>query len=226
MVSLGVINYTANDFYDGRENEWVDVVNLDIGKLYANGFGPANGVIYASDEAIGGEFPALRIQNGSQLGAPLTIASENPVYVEGNFNSSNKKPAAIMGDAVTFLSSAWNDANSSLGLGNRTANNTTVNASIMTGNVETTSSNYSGGFENLPRFLEDWSGRPFNWTGSMVNMWTSRQATGEWNGSYYSPPNRNWAYDTDLDDPANLPPETPVVRVFQRVGWKQENISL
>jgi hypothetical protein len=96
----------------------------------------------------------------------------------------------------------------------------------MTGNVETTSSNYSGGFENLPRFLENWSGKNFNWAGSMVNLWTSEQAIGSWNGTYYSPPNRNWAYDTALDDPANLPPQSPVVRVFQRVGWKQDNVSI
>lgn len=226
MVSQGVITYTTNDFYDGREDEWVDALNLDMEKLYDNGYAPSNGVIYASTSGSSGDFTALRIRNADELDAPLTIASENPVYVEGNFNSSNKKPAAIFGDAVTFLSNAWSDANSSHSLSSRIASSTTVNASIMTGNVETTSSDYSGGFENLPRFLEDWSGRPFNWSGSMVNLWTSDHAIGTWNGSYYSPPIRNWAYDTALDDPANLPPQSPVVRIFQRVGWKQENVGI
>lgn len=226
MVAKGIIKYTANKFYDDRENQWVDVTDLDVGKLYDNGYAPSNGVIYAADAAGSGEFPALRLKNAAELDYPLTVASMNPVFTQGNFNSVNKKPAAIFGDAVTFLSTNWNDANSSLALSSRTANATTVNASIMTGNVETTSTDYSGGFENLPRFLENWSGKNFNWMGSMVNMWTSEQAIGTWNGSYYSPPNRNWAYDTALDDPANLPPQSPVVRVFQRVGWKQDNVSI
>jgi len=59
-----------------------------------------------------------------------------------------------------------------------------------------------------------------------VNLWYSQQACGTWNGSYYSPPDRNWKYDTDLNDPNRLPPETPVVRVFQRTGWRQEHVSL
>ncbi len=226
MVTKGVITYTANKFYDGRENQWVEALDLDIGKLYANGYAPSNGVIYNADAAGPGEFPVLRIKNGATLNAPLTIASQNPVYTQGNFNSINKKPAAIYGDAVTFLSTTWNDANSGLALGSRIAGVSTVNASFMTGNVETTPANYSGGFENLPRFLENWAGKNFNWLGSMVNLWTSEQALGLWNGTYYSPPNRIWAYDTALNDPANLPPQSPVVRVFQRVGWKQENVSI
>ncbi len=226
MVAKGIIKYTANKFYDGRENQWVDVTDLDVGKLYDNGYAPSNGVIYAADAVGSGEFPALRLKNAAEIDYPLTVASQNPVYTQGNFNSVNKKPAAIFGDAVTFLSTNWNDANSGLALGSRTANATTVNASFMTGNVETTSTNYSGGFENLPRFLENWASKNFTWKGSMVNMWTSEQAIGSWNGSYYSPPNRIWAYDTALDDPANLPPQSPVVRVFQRVGWKQENVSI
>ena len=32
-------------------------------------------------------------------------------------------------------------------------------------------------------------------------------------------------YDTDLDDPNKLPPESLVVRVFQRTGWKQSNVG-
>ena len=86
--------------------------------------------------------------------------------------------------------------------------------------------NYSGGFENLPRFLETWSGVDFNWSGSAVNLWYSWQANSPWNGSYYSPPNRNWQYDSDLDDPNKLPPETPCVRIFQRTGWVQQHVSM
>jgi len=60
-----------------------------MGKLYANGYGPSNGVIYFSDKSAGStEWPALRVKNAAELGAGLTIASENPVYTLGDFNSN------------------------------------------------------------------------------------------------------------------------------------------
>ncbi|MDF1544365.1 MAG: hypothetical protein P1R58_04605 [bacterium] len=224
MIAKGIIEFKPNQFTDQREGKLVDVMELDMQKLYAESYEPANGVIYFSDNALGGNWPALRINNGSELGDALTIASANPIYTIGDYNSVNKKPAAIMADAVTFLSSSWDDLLSSGSKDLRIATETNFNASILTGNVETTAAAYNGGFENLPRFLEQWTGTGFNWSGSMVNLWNSQQADGSWNGSYYSPPIRNWSYDTDLDDPANLPPETPQVRVFQRTGWRQEDV--
>ncbi|HKK20631.1 MAG TPA: PilX N-terminal domain-containing pilus assembly protein [candidate division Zixibacteria bacterium] len=223
MVSKGIISRTDNKFFDQREGQSVDATELDIGKLYDEGYGPSNGVIYFSDETS--DYPALRIRDAQTIDAPLTIASQNPVYTYGDFNSTDKKPAAIMADAVTFLSGNFNDGLSTSNKSLRQAWPTTVNASIMTGNTETTASNYNGGFENLPRFLESWSGKSFTWSGSMVCLWYSQQADGLWNGSYYDPPIRNWSYDTDLDDPSKLPPETPVVRVFQRTGWRQEYVG-
>jgi len=223
----GILTYNEDKFYDGRELEWVDTYELDVQKLYDEGYGPANGVIYFGQDAdeSGGDWPALRLNNAEELGDAVTIASANPVYTYGDFNSTDKKPAAIMADAVSFLSEDYDDAKSTLSKYERRAKETTVNASIMTGNIETTEANYNGGFENLPRFLEVWSGKNFNWSGSMVCLWNSAQADGTWNGSYYSPPIRNWMYDTDLDQPENLPPETPVFRVFQRTGWKQEYVG-
>ena len=61
----------------------------------------------------------------------FTVASENPVYIQGNYNSSNADPfwatannvaptqtphsaAAVIADAVTVLSNQWSDANSLL----------------------------------------------------------------------------------------------------------------
>jgi Tfp pilus assembly protein PilX len=227
MTTKGIISFTNNKFVDQRQNSaGVDVMELDVSKLYSKGYAPANGVVYYSDQTT--DFPALRLKNGSQLGAPLTVASQNPVYTLGNYNSTNKQPAAILADAVTFLSGSWSDAQSSGSYDDRNATPTTVNASFLTGNVPTTSTSYSGGFENLPRFLEDWNTVNFTWSGSMVNLWQSVQANKPWTRTgvtYYRPPNRVWSYDTALDDPANLPPGTPVVRIFQRTGWKQEYVG-
>jgi hypothetical protein len=52
----------------------------------------------------------------------FTVAAENAVYVEGNYNASNPSfsdvlgachvPAAVMADAVTLISNSWSDVNS------------------------------------------------------------------------------------------------------------------
>jgi Tfp pilus assembly protein PilX len=215
---------TNKTFYDGREGTNVNATEIDMSKLVSSGYYPGGGVVYASDQSAG-TFNALRMTNGANLGQPLSVYSENPIYVEGDFNSINKQPVSLAGDAVTFLSNSWDDSKSTLNKDFRVATPTICNASVMTGNTNTTSTNYNGGFENLPRFLEKWDAVKFTWQGSMINLWNSQQAVGDWNGTYYSPPIRDWAYDTDLDDPSKLPPETPMLRIFQRTGWKQDQVG-
>ncbi len=222
LLPAGTI--TSTTFTDLHEGTTVQSVDIDINKLNTSAYAPSNGVLYISDNRSG--FRASRLTNGADLDKALSIFCENPIYVKGDYNTIDKKPAAICGDAVTFLSNQWADSNSNKTIGNRVANQTAVNASVMTGNNNTTGSNYNGGLENLPRFLEKWDGKKFIYRGSLVNLWNSQQATGLWTyGSYYTAPIRDWAYDTDLDDPTKLPPETPLVRIFQRTGWKQENIG-
>ncbi|PKK82424.1 MAG: hypothetical protein CVT49_13885 [candidate division Zixibacteria bacterium HGW-Zixibacteria-1] len=215
---------TQKTFFDGREGKNVNTTEINMSLLKSTSYYPGGGVIYASDHRAG-TFNALRLVNGSDLGQPLSIYSENPIYVQGNFNNVNKQPVAIAGDAVTFLSNSWDDTKSTLTKDMRPASQTTVNASILTGNTNTTMTNYNGGLENLPRFLENWNTVRFIWRGSMINLWNSLQANGNWGGSYYTPPIRDWAYDNDLDDPGKLPPNTPCLRVFQRTSWKQEDVG-
>ena len=227
LLPAGTIS--ANSFYDKREGTYVNSTDIDISKLKTSIYYPSGGVIYASDQRSG-TYNALRIVGGSDLGAPLSIFSENPMYVKGDFNTVTKQPAALAADAVTFLSNNWSDARShpDTALSKRQATQTTCNASIMTGNVNTTSSNYNGGLENLPRFLEDWkyANIKFIFSGSLVNLWNSQQATSPWSyGGYYTAPVREWSYDTALDDPTKLPPKTPVIRVFQRPRWQQAQVG-
>ncbi|UCD17259.1 MAG: hypothetical protein JSV44_12550 [Candidatus Zixiibacteriota bacterium] len=221
LLPAGAI--TTKTFYDGRELSNVNATEIDMSLLKSSTYFPSNGVIYFSDSRAG--FNAARLVNGSDIGQPMSFFSKNPVYVQGDFNSVNKQPVAIAGDAITFLSNSWDDSKSALPKENRISSETTVNASIMTGNTNTTSTNYNGGLENLPRFLEDWNGVKFIYAGSLVNLWNSQQANGNWNTTYYTPPIRNWQYDADLDDPSKLPPKSPRVRVFQRTGWQQTQVG-
>nr|MBN2276897.1 pilus assembly PilX N-terminal domain-containing protein [candidate division Zixibacteria bacterium] len=215
---------TSKTFYDGREGKTVHSTDVNMSLLATSSYYPTNGVIYASDQRSG-TFNAIRLTNGSDVGTGMAIVSENPMYVAGNFNTVDKQPVSLAADAVTFLSNSWNDSKSTYSKSSRVASQTSVNASIMTGNTNSTSTNYNGGLENLPRFLETWSGVKFSWRGSLVNLWNSEQATGNWGGTYYDPPIRDWAYDTDLDDPSKLPPETPKARIFQRTRWQQSEVG-
>ena len=171
-----------------------------------------------------GSDPAVRVKNATSLPVGgLTIATDLPLYVWGNYNTVAKKGSALLCDAITFLSPNWSDANSSLSLGNRTPTNMSVNVCIMTGHVPSVDGgSYSGGLENLLRFLENWSGKTVTYRGSMIDLWFSRFATTAWSyGSYYTAPNRNWGFDTDLLDPDNWPPGTPKVHTVQRGAWRQ-----
>jgi len=225
MITSGVI--TAGSFNDGREAINVGSLDINIGALNASGYFPSNGIIYASVPDGGATLPAVRLTNGSQLLSGLTVATENPLYTQGNFNTVNKRPASFVADAITILSNNWNDANSWGGLGSRMATATQVNASYMTGNTETGAggNGYNGGLENLPRFLENWSGITYTWRGSASDLWYSRRATGAWGGSYYSAPNRDWAFDPDLLNMANLPPGTPQVNLLLKTSWQHKVIN-
>ncbi len=217
---------TNTTFYDAREGQIVNSIDINVDKLNSSGFFPSNGVIYSSSTYNHSNVHAIRLTEGEQLAGPLTIASDNPVYTLGDYNTVNKQPAAIMADALTILSNGWDDTKSSWSRDSRMASQTTVNASYMTGNTESAGGDYSGGFENLPRFLENWDGVEFKWRGSAVDLWYSRQSTGDWGGSYYTPPDRNWAFDPDLLDASKLPPGTPRVNVVMRMNWTQKIASI
>ena len=45
------------------------------------------------------------------------------------------QPCAVMADAVTILSNAWTNSNSTNGLSSRNASNTTVNTALLSGIV-------------------------------------------------------------------------------------------
>jgi len=130
------------------------------------------------------------------------------------------KPAALVGDSVNILSTAWIDGNGGLSISSRVAANTTVNAALLGGIVPSGGGYYSGGVENFPRFLENWSGRVLAYNGSMVVMYYSRTATAPWGGSdVYSPPTRQWTFDLNFMDATKLPPGTPEVRALIRGQW-------
>jgi hypothetical protein len=235
MLPAGTVTQDATtSFYDNHEYEWVSNTQVDLGLLSGSGYFPDNGVIYISDRrSSGATMNGATLVNGSEIAGGLTIACENPLYVQGDFNTVDKKPAAALCDAITFLSNGWdkNYATPGTGYRYRTADPTAYNISFITGDGNHTAREYNGGLANLPRYLEHWNGKAVTIRGSMIEGWRSRQATEDWRylsdpSPYYSAPTRDYGFDTDLNDPGKLPPETPSVRVFQRTGWQQNDVDI
>ena len=219
LTTAGVI--TSKTFRDQHESKDVYSTDIDVSKLNTSAYWPTNGIVYTSNTS-GSNLTGTRLLNGSTLKAKLTVASSNPVYTKGDYNTVAKKAAAIMTDAYTVLSNSWDDAKATLASSFRVASPTTVNVAYMTGNKATGYGgvvSYSGGYQNLPRFLETWTGKTFTWKGSSVCLWASRQAATAWGGSYYLPPDRSWTFDTDFLDPTKLPPGTPLISVVQKTSW-------
>jgi hypothetical protein len=178
----------------------------------------------------------VRISNGASIAGPsgapavkgLTIVTDQAAYVQGNYNTVSKKPAAVLSDSLNVLSQMWwntstnnfNDSLSTGALSSRDAQNTTQNFAVLsgtdtTGDIEGTGGQggaYNGGLENYPRFHEDWTGVTYLYRGSLVSLGRPRHVNGDWGGTggaVYQPPNRDWNYDTSFNNAANLPPITP-----------------
>lgn len=129
--------WTTNAFQEGREGFGVDVLDINVGALmdwfdagpaarmftFGNGLGSIMYVTFTNawngagwNAAVNNkDFPVVRLSNGWKLKYKLTVATDRPVYVKGNYNSEGPatvwRAAAIIGDGVTFLSPDWLDAN-------------------------------------------------------------------------------------------------------------------
>jgi Tfp pilus assembly protein PilX len=215
-------------------------------------------------------------QLSSTLG--ITVASENMVYIWGNYNTTgineappdgesclndpdgpcyylgDQVPASIVCDAFFPLSKTWFDSISALfpdDLGDRPADRdlpgvtseTSVRAGIIAGNNMSALSagaggndagNYStdnnanesrlnGGMHNFPRFLENWGSRRYNFVGSLIPLYHSTQAMGQYHSgsTIYSPPARNWAFDATFRQPDKLPPGTPQFQYIESTAFRQ-----
>jgi hypothetical protein len=84
-----------------------------------------------------------------------------------------------------------------------------------------------GGMHNFLRYLEDRSDDgnkgAVNYVGSMVSMYYSQYATGNFKccTSVYGAPNRNYFFDTLFENPNNLPPGTPSFQDVVSLGYHQ-----
>jgi hypothetical protein len=167
---------------------------------------------------------ALKVVNGGTLNlgtscygispqppCGLTIAAENPVYIQGDYNAPNSGAwtgssvaSSVAADAVTLLSDNWNDINSFVypyDSSGRPGVQTAYRVAVIGGKgipfpqPAGAPEDYGtdGGLHNFLRFLEDWSppvtvaGVPTGtqnayYKGSLVSFYYNRQAVGLYKG--------------------------------------------
>ena len=216
----------SDTFFDNREGKAIQMLEVDLQALLdcAHSYNLLRGGVGLDDATYGGlvfhltvhgpnsrargNGYGVRIRNGAYIGssiagAPrprgLTIVSDQPAYIQGDFNRNEDWiPAAFLADAINILSNAWDsDSRSREPVAQRRASETEVNAAFLsgtdtTGGVEGVGGQdrgqYNGGLENYPRFHEAWqwgSGNnrtfaTFTYRGSFVSLGPSRRAAGRW----------------------------------------------
>jgi Tfp pilus assembly protein PilX len=226
--------YKATDCMNGGRQNWVSGARHVL-KLVDAGFsaGTTN-------------LPQIPGPGGTFTGG-FTVASENPVYIQGDYNSSVADPfwaqtgaadiahsnAAIIADAVTFLSNAWTDLNDMKNpnvMTNRNSANTYYRMAIAAGKnmnfPQTAAKDFGtdGGVHNFLRYVEDWSGTTLSYRGSIVSLYYAQYATGIYKccTTVYNPPSRNYYFDSAFLVPANLPPGTPEFQDVVNLSYWQD----
>jgi hypothetical protein len=246
LSACGVVG-TSDTLYDNREGAWIDMLEVDVRGLLAC-LHVSNLMGYDVDDTtdgglvwyLGVDGPdsstvnnyGVRVRNGAELIAPvagapavagLSIATDQAVYVQGNYNAVNKIPSAILADSMNVLSNAWIDANSNQPVSQRQASDTAINAALfagtdVTGGAEGASGqdlgDYNGGLENLLRLHEHWNGTStLTFRGSLVSLDAPRHVDGAWayGDPYYTVPIRDWGFDLDFEDALLMPPLSPML---------------
>ncbi len=250
QTSSGSASVTSSDTIVGlTTSDWTGIVYVEVqgGPTTDPKTGLTNGATAPESMQT-----SVRIINGKGKVASygtanegLTIATNAPVYIKGNFNAdgststaspnsatdpeTGEVPAAIVGDSVTILSENFNDATThSTASPTASTNTIEVSAALLVGLTPTNkdgTGNTSGGAHNLPRFLENWSGKSVFIRGSLVSLFESRVATEPHSSSgYYSPPARNWGFNSIFRN-GRYPPGTPRVMSYRRVDFTDLNAA-
>jgi hypothetical protein len=243
LAGCGAASF-SDTLYNHREATYIDMLDIDVEQLLnclhttslmgggkdidetsEGGLVWYLGVVGPDSDTFNNY--GVRLRHGAELAstdvsAPpiqgLTVVTNQAVYIEGDYNAVNKKPAAVLADSLNVLSNAWLDAKSPDPLDQRIAGDTTIHAAFLAGTDFTGGSDgaggrdqghYNGGLENYPRFHEDWGGYTLTYRGSFVSLNPPQHVSGLWENQSYQPPGRDWFYDTDFDDAARLPPMSP-----------------
>jgi hypothetical protein len=188
--------------------------------------------------------PTLDLLDAPAVGLSRT-ATTNPAAKE-------KRPAAILADSAIVLSNSCSDTSfrlnclrtftatstaDTVGTPMPPATTTVVRAAILASTEATNvaTGETSGGLNNHLSFRENWNGQTIKYRGSLV----SKGIPSEFNGlfiagcpgncgalqhinTYFSPPGRDFGFDTDFNSVDGLPPLTPNVNLLIQRVYKRD----
>jgi hypothetical protein len=234
---LGAVNITEGGLivYAGID-ESTNTFTIDPTSLAKN-YSTAPAIASTVQATIKLNDTVYAFNGGSRLPAPLSIVTDRGAYVQGDWNTIAKMPAAVMADTLTLLSNAClsddvtpyqsypvgnvgfypsgviNCARSS---GISIAADTQFNSAILSAITPIGTNN----IDSYPiRYLEDWSNK--NLTGLTAVAITGAPledssifvppGTGAYNAAeYFRYPTLGLGYDPGFNDPQGLPPSTPM----------------
>ena len=243
--NLGVVKPTDIDI-----EEFSDWLDTQPSLSFKDSSSDRAGIFYIHRSNTLGR--AVRLFNGEELydtSAGLTIATPNPMYTWGDYNtkingsSGTNRPALILSDTITALSVDWEDEDNQIWPANvlnpkvhpkpsyycTPADDTTVNSAIFSGSAEPQANEFqaTGGVQNYIRYLEYWGGCKFEANGSIACLWTAEQ---EWQTKNSGrneikpkyrkfPSYRYFLYDESLDK--RPPPGFDNFYTYSILNWKR-----
>jgi hypothetical protein len=218
-------------FFDDRDTAMLKLLPINMDILQSRS--ASDSVVYLYDsltdasqgnKSVGG----FLLYNAKRLRRPLTVVTNARFYLLGDYNtdsaytlsdgSKSPFPSALVSDVFVQLSNDFLPSQHRLGMGlgspikgRNPGARCRLNGSIMTGMVKRKGTQaLQGGFHNLVRFIEDWTGVPYFKSGSMVCIWYSRNSWGNFHGyTDFLPPDRVFTHGMLYREMRNMPPATP-----------------
>ena len=211
------------------------IYQLITGYSYQKITGVTTNTSYATNYNVVSQAGVV-LTNGVTLPSTgLGVATPDPVYIIGNynvstngtpanlgtFNTSQTYPAAVYSDAITILSSNWNNANSTsshrqqdAGQRHRQRRFSHRQCSFRWKLLQWRRGEFSalpGKLERLHFYLQ--------WLHGLHVHQPDCHGSLAGTGTVYNPPTRNWAFDLNFNNPAKQPPLMPSVIYVNRGAW-------
>ncbi len=198
-ILADAVTILSDNFCDGSVEDGILTAGIDAPTVGRGryGCGDFNGLTsYLNQNRPNTAATWLR-ENLSDPASPIVISpSGAPVPITGSYNAANFYPFTQEKQRIN-------------------AQETRVNAMIISGIVPSRAQQSYGGLHNFPRFLENWEDPAVNLyiAGSFIQLYFSTSATGPFDHDawerpsmptgtetikYYRPPGRRWGYDVGL----------------------------
>jgi len=226
----GIINSTTTNAaaYGGYSARYPDSSSEKLAAVMGDALTIYSQPIFTSSSATtyyqsGGWSDSLSANICRTSGWSLSWSTSNP-------SGTNSVDGTATATIPAYLPNLGNTGSPGLGFGGVAGATTTqkfaptiteISACLLTGIVETTTRQNSGGVHNFPRLNENWSSTGLYIRGSMIAMFASEIATEPWSIRIYSGAGRYWGLHQNLRSAAHDVPLEPMLIGAARLAYKE-----